>query len=51
LKNQGDLGFFILRVFGKDLPIRRSFYPHFFQDIHPVQEEIGKFVVEEMNLK
>jgi len=46
LINQGDLGFFILWVFGKDLPIRPSFYPHFFQDIHAGQEEIAKFVVE-----
>jgi hypothetical protein len=46
LKNQGDLGFFILWVFGKDLPIRPSFYPHFFQDIHAGQEQIVKFVVE-----
>jgi len=46
LRNQGDLGFFILWEFGKDLPIRPSFYPHFFQDIHAGQEEIVNFVVE-----
>jgi hypothetical protein len=46
LRNQINSGFFILWVFGKDLPIRPSFYPHFFQDIHMGQEEIVKFVVE-----